>query len=97
MAYSSDVRRQLKGITPKRIIGGLLRDGWNHEPTRGATRVYVKHRRRVVIHLHPGKTYRSMSLIEDLLEKAIGWMEEDLVRLKFVKGKQFKKKYGTDS
>jgi predicted RNA binding protein YcfA (HicA-like mRNA interferase family) len=91
MAYSKDARQQLGNISPNRIVKALKADNWDHQFTKSARQAYVKSGRRVTIHVHP-KPYRSISLIEDILCRQIGWAEEDLIRLGFLKGKQFKKK-----
>ena len=92
MAYSKEARQQLTGkLTPRGVIGFLKKDNWTHQITRGARQVYIKGDRRVTIHVH-SKPYDSISLVENILEKQIGWTEDDLIRLKILKGKNFKKR-----
>lgn len=91
MAYSKDARQQLGSITPNRIVKGLKSDNWDRQFTRSARQAFVKDGRRVTVHVHP-KPYVSIGLIEDILCRQIGWTEEDLIRLGFLKGKHFKRK-----
>ena len=91
MAYSKDARQQLGSITPNRIVKGLKSDNWDRQFTRSARQAFVKDGRRVTVHVHP-KPYVSIGLIEDILCRQIGWTEEDLIRLGFLKGKHFMRK-----
>ena len=64
MAYSRPVWNQLKGLTLKELARALKRDGWIEESRAGATIGFIKTagkgaatRRRVVLHVHPGKSF----------------------------------------
>ena len=90
MAYSSAVWNQLKGLTLKELARALKRDGWTEERRSGATVGFVKatsngavSRRRVVLHVHPGKSF-GPRLLKALLAD-IGWAEKDLIRLKLIR------------
>jgi predicted RNA binding protein YcfA (HicA-like mRNA interferase family) len=74
----------LKNVSKRDIVRCLQKDGWEYVPTRGAPEVYVKGNRRVVIHPHPGATYKSRKTLEGVLDD-IGWSEDDLKRLKLIK------------
>ncbi len=76
---------QLGNCTASDLIRALLKDGWEEEPRRGATRAFRKGSgRRIVIHYHPGKTY-GVKLLKELV-KQTGWKPEDMKRLKLIKG-----------
>ena len=90
MAYSRPVWTQLKGLTLKELARVLKRDGWIEESRAGATIGFIKTagngaatRRRVVLHVHPGKSF-GPRLLRALLDD-IGWSEDDLVRLKLIR------------
>lgn len=90
MAYSRPVWNQLKGLTLKELARALKRDGWIEESRAGATLGFIKTtgngagtRRRVVLHVHPGKSL-GPRLLRALLDD-IGWSEDDLVRLKLIR------------
>ena len=96
MAYSRAVWSQLKGLTVKDIAKALKKDNWREESRSGATIGFIKSsangaagRRRVVLHVHPGKTFGA-HLLQCLIND-IGWSEEDLLRLKLIR-KPSKKK-----
>lgn len=77
---------QLRSRTAKDFIRARERDGWEEEGKRGAARAFRKSDRRVVIRYHPKKTY-GPRLLEELFRQT-GWTEDDLRRLKLVKGKR---------
>jgi len=84
MKFSKQVWDQLKAKTCEDLIAALQRDGWMFEATRGATQVY-RHQdaRRVVVHYHPGSSYRP-NLLKGLIEDS-GWSVADMRRLKLIK------------
>lgn len=88
MAYSKNVRDQLKNVTPREIIQALGKDGWAEELKRSGARGFSKkqngQRRYLTIHYHSGKTY-NMGFLSKLLEQEAGWSESDLRRLKLIK------------
>lgn len=88
MKYSKNVWDQLRGIKVKKIIKALEKDNWILDETCKNSYGYIKNttenNRRVVIHYHPGKTYRSPKLLKRIFD-AIGWNEEELKRLKLIK------------
>ena len=98
MAYSRSVWNQLKGLTVEQIARALRKDNWTQESRAGATIRFIKTsangaaiRRRIVLHVHPGKTF-GPRLLQALLDD-IGWSEHDLARLKLIrKGKTPRKK-----
>lgn len=90
MAYSRSIWNQLKGLTLKELARALKRDGWIEESRAGATIGFIKTaangaatRRRVVLHVHPGKSF-GPRLLRALLDD-IGWSENDLVRLRLIR------------
>lgn len=88
MKYSKNIWEQLKGIEAKKLIEALKKDNWILDETRKSTQAYMKNtpggNRRVVIHYHPGKTYRSPKLLKIIFD-AIGWREKELKKLKLIK------------
>lgn len=84
MSYSKQAWDQLKAKTCDELIAALLKDGFAHEETRGATQAY-RHEdgRRVVIHYHPNTSY-GRKLLGALLAE-LGWSEADMRRLKLIK------------
>lgn len=91
MAFSPNVWNQIKGITADELIGALERDGYQKDPASAdATIAYIRHgyptSKRIVIHYHPGKTYKPKLLVA-LLSDA-GWgTETELIRVGLVKAK----------
>ena len=87
MAYSKNVRDQLKNVTAGELIQALKRDGWEEKDKRGGTRGFWKNengrRRYAVIHYHPKKTYSTRFF--GYIEQTIGWTPSDLRRLKLIK------------
>lgn len=85
MSYSRNVWQQIKNITKKELCRALEKDGWLMDETRGAVRVYRTQKGdRVTIHYHAKDTFGE-KLLKKLLSD-IGWSEEDLKRLKLIKG-----------
>jgi predicted RNA binding protein YcfA (HicA-like mRNA interferase family) len=92
MAYPRNVWNQLKNITADELIKALEKDDWTLDSSHGSIRVYIKQHsqnRRVSVHWHPKKTFGRKTLT-GLLD-AISWSEDDLQRLKLIKGKKRKK------
>ena len=90
MACSRPIRNQLKGLTLEELAKALKRDGWIEESRAGATIGFIKTtangaatRRRVVLHVHPGKSFGPR--LPRALLNDIGWSEDDLVRLKLIR------------
>lgn len=97
MAYSRAIWNQLKGLTVREIAKALKKDGWTQESRVGTTIGFIKTsangaaiRRRVVLHVHPGKTF-GPRLLQGLLDD-IAWSEDDLVRLKLIRKPSKKKR-----
>lgn len=89
MSYQKNVWNQLKNITVEELMNALRKDGWEKEDSSGARIPYRKAMdngevKRVVIHYHPKKTYKSAKVLRGLLND-IGWSVEDFKRLKLVK------------
>ena len=74
-------------------MNALEKDEWEKDSPSGSRIPYVRvgENKRVVIHYHPKKTYRSRKLLKGLLTD-IGWTVEDLKRLKLIKSKTDGKK-----
>lgn len=83
MQFASTVWQQIKSVSAEELIRALQKDGWDEEPTKGAIRPFVKEKRRITIHFHPGKTY-GPRLLKKLLND-IGWSQDDLERLDMIK------------
>ncbi len=84
MSFSKQIWDQLKNKTSDEIISALKRDGAVPDTSRGSARVFrYPDGRMVAIHYHPHKTY-GPDMLRDLIED-IGWVEDDLRRLKLVK------------
>ena len=97
MAYSRAIWNQLKGLTVEEIAKALKKDKWTQESRAGATIGFIKTsangaavRRRIVLHVHPRKTF-GPRLLQALLDD-IGWSEDDLLRLKLIRKTSKKKK-----
>lgn len=86
MKYPKGVWDQLKNVTVEDLIRALKKDSFRLDTSHGAQQVYYREsdNRRVVIHYHPKKTYRSASLLKGLIED-IGWSPQDMKRLKLIK------------
>ncbi len=84
MKFSSQIWDQIKNKTASEIIRALEKDAWHRDTTSGAEHVF-RHPdgRRVSIHFHPSKTF-GPKLLKGLLQD-IGWTEEDMRRLKFIR------------
>jgi predicted RNA binding protein YcfA (HicA-like mRNA interferase family) len=91
MAFSQDTWNQIKAITADDLIAALEKDGYRKDPaSKNATIAYIRRATprsdRVVIHYHPGKTYRPKLLVSLLAEA--GWTTEaDLERVGLIKRK----------
>ncbi|MGA2857241.1 MAG: type II toxin-antitoxin system HicA family toxin [Candidatus Sulfotelmatobacter sp.] len=94
MAFSQEVWNQIRATTADELIAALEADGYHKDPaSRDATVAYIRYGHptsdRVVIHYHPGKTYRPKLLLA--LLAAAGWTtEEHLIRVGLVKKKKKK-------
>jgi len=84
MSFPAHVWKKIRNINADQLIHALEKDGWIRDVTRGAELVY-RHPdgRHVSIHYHPNKTF-GPGLLKALLED-IGWMEDDIRRLKLIK------------
>ena len=84
MKFSKHVWDQLKNLTADNLISALEKDNWLRDEGKGSITIY-RHPdgRRVSVHYHPRKTYGT-KLLKGLLDD-IGWIEEDLRRLKLIK------------
>ena len=87
MDYPSNVWRQLKNITVKRLIKALKDDEWEKCKVKGARYPFKKEGNkgkadRVVIHYHPKKTF-SKHRLNGMLDD-IGWSTADLKRLNLI-------------
>jgi predicted RNA binding protein YcfA (HicA-like mRNA interferase family) len=78
-----NIWKQLKNITSGELCAALINDGWSERSSGGSALIYKKGSRFVSIHSHPRKTYGPDQLRD--LFKDIGWIEQDLRRLKLVK------------
>jgi predicted RNA binding protein YcfA (HicA-like mRNA interferase family) len=77
---------KLRGLTIRKLIAALRRDGFQEWRKKGATRFYAHpDGRTVTLHVHrPGQTFRTGTL-QSIIEKQARWTEDDLKRLKLLK------------
>jgi predicted RNA binding protein YcfA (HicA-like mRNA interferase family) len=73
---------KLRGLTVRRIVTALQRDGFTLARRKGATR-FFKHDdgRRVTIHLHRPGQILPIGTLREIIENEAHWTEEDLGRL----------------
>lgn len=84
MSYPKHVWDQLKGLNVERLMAALEKDGWEKEPTTGATLGYRHpNGKRVVVHYHPKKTFGA-KILKGLLSD-IGWDQKTMKKLKLIK------------
>ena len=76
---------QLRGLTVRRIVTALQRDGFILARRKGATR-FFKHPdgRRVTIHLHRPGQILPIGTLQEIIENEARWAEEDLRRLRLL-------------
>jgi predicted RNA binding protein YcfA (HicA-like mRNA interferase family) len=76
---------RLRGLTARRIVTALQRDGFEMVRRKGATR-FFKHPdgRRVTIHLHRPGQILPIGTLQEIIENEARWSEEDLQRLRLV-------------
>jgi len=77
---------KLRGLTARKLIIALQRDGFILRRSKGATR-FFRHPdgRRVTIHLHrPGQTLK-IGTLKEIIENEAKWTEADLKRLGLLK------------
>jgi predicted RNA binding protein YcfA (HicA-like mRNA interferase family) len=84
MSFPPNVWSQIKNKTCDEIISALIKDGWKKDSSMGSQQIFRKGPgQRVSIHYHPRKTY-GPALLKGLLND-IGWTEEQMRNLKFIK------------
>lgn len=73
---------RLRGLTARRLVTALQRDGFALARRKGATR-FFKHPdgRRVTIHLHRPGQILPIGTLQEIIENEARWTEEDLTRL----------------
>lgn len=73
---------RLRGLTVRKLITALKRDGFVLVRKKGATRLFHHpDGRRVIVHVHkPGQTLK-IGTLKEILENEARWTEEDLRRL----------------
>jgi predicted RNA binding protein YcfA (HicA-like mRNA interferase family) len=86
MNWTQNVWIQIKNITADELISALEKDKFTVDAKKGAIRIYYNPhtKRRVSVHYHPKKTFKSPKLLKGLIDDA-GWEESDLRRLKLIK------------
>ncbi|MBI3327103.1 MAG: type II toxin-antitoxin system HicA family toxin [Nitrospinae bacterium] len=73
---------RLRGLTARRIITALQRDGFILARRKGATRFFkYADGRRVTIHLHRPDQMLPIGTLQEIIENEARWIEEDLRRL----------------
>jgi predicted RNA binding protein YcfA (HicA-like mRNA interferase family) len=79
--------RALRGLTARRLINALLRDGFVLDRQAGAHQHYFDpddHRRVTVSFHHSGQTF-TPKVLKAMIELQARWSEADLRRLKLLK------------
>jgi predicted RNA binding protein YcfA (HicA-like mRNA interferase family) len=73
---------RLRGLTARRLVTALQRDGFALTRRKGATR-FFKHPdgRCVTIHLHRPSQILPIGTLQEIIENEACWTEEDLKRL----------------
>lgn len=77
---------QLRSLTARELISGLIRDGFELDRQAGAHQHYLHpDGRRVTVSFHrPGETFEAKTL-KTMIEIQARWTDEDLRRLKLLK------------
>jgi predicted RNA binding protein YcfA (HicA-like mRNA interferase family) len=77
---------KLRGLTARKLISALQRDGFIFSRQSGSHQVYYHPdgRRVTVTFHHPSDTF-PIKTLKRILEEEAGWAEEDLKRLKLLK------------
>ncbi len=77
---------KLRGLTVRKLVAALGRDGFQEWRRKGATRFYVHpDGRTVTLHTHgAGQTFK-IGTLQSVVEKQARWTENDLKRLKLLK------------
>ncbi len=77
---------QLRGLTVRRIITALERDGFRLARRKGATR-FFKHadNRRVTLHVHRPSQTLPVGTLREIIENEARWDEGDLMRLRLTR------------
>ncbi|OGF54951.1 MAG: hypothetical protein A2Z21_02840 [Candidatus Fraserbacteria bacterium RBG_16_55_9] len=75
----------LLGLTARKLITALEKDGFILQRQKGATRLFRHHDgRRVTMHVHkPGQTLK-IGTLKEIIENEAQWEEDDLKRLKLL-------------
>jgi predicted RNA binding protein YcfA (HicA-like mRNA interferase family) len=76
---------RLRGLTVRRIMTALQRDGFSLARRKGVTR-FFKHPdgRRVTIHLHRPGQILPIGTLQEIIENEARWTAEDLRRLNLI-------------
>ena len=76
---------QLRGLTARRLVTALHRDGFTLARRKGATR-FFKHPdgRCVTIHLHNPGQILPIGTLQEIIENEARWTEDDLRRLRLL-------------
>ena len=76
---------RLRGLTARRLVTALQRDGFALARRKGATR-FFKHQdgRRVTIHLHRPGQILPIGTLQEIIENEARWTEDDLKRLRLL-------------
>lgn len=77
---------RIRGLTARRLVTALRRDGFSARKSRGATRLFSHpDGRRVTIHLHrPGQTL-PIGTLQEIIENEAHRTEDDLRRLRLIR------------
>ncbi len=77
---------KLRGVTVRKLITALKRDGFREWRRKGATRFFAHpDGRTVTLHVHrPGQTLK-VGTLKAIIEEQARWTEADLKRLKLLK------------
>jgi predicted RNA binding protein YcfA (HicA-like mRNA interferase family) len=77
---------KLRGLTARKLINALQRDGFIFSRQSGSHQIYYHpDGRRVTVTFHKPSDTFPIKTLKRILEEEAGWTEEDLRRLKLLK------------
>ena len=77
---------KLRGLTARRLIAALTKDGFFFVRQSGSHRIYRHHDgRRVTVSFHKGSQTFSPKILKIMIGDQAKWTENDLKRLKILK------------
>ncbi len=78
---------RLRSLTARALISALLKDGF-YLDRRAGSHCQYRHpdKRRVTVSYHRSGDTFTINILKSMIEKQAKWTEDDLVRLKILKG-----------